>query len=94
MDELLEPVRQYLDITWEDPTLDSKLNGCIQRGKAYLDRIAGRAIDYSEDKRARQLLLDCVRYIRDNAFQDFQHDWQTELNGLNADYEVLEAAGG
>lgn len=88
MDELLEPLRQYLDITWQDPGLDSKLNGMLQRARAYLDRVAGQEIDYNEDKRARQLIFDAVRYMRDGAFQDFQEDWQTELNGLNADYEV------
>lgn len=92
MDALLEPVRQYLDITWADPTLDGKLNGMIQRARAYLDRVAGQVIDYDADKRARQLLFDAVRYMRDDAFQDFQHDWQTELNGLHADYEVASYA--
>lgn len=88
MDELLEPVRQYLDITWDDPTLNNKLNGLVLRGRAYLDRVAGQVIDYDSDKRARQLLFDLVRYMRDDSFQDFQHDFQTELNGLHADYEV------
>lgn len=88
MDPLLENVRQYLDITWEDPGLDAKLNGIVQRARSYLDRVAGQEIDYTEDLRAQQLLLDACRYIRDDSFQDFQHDWQTELNGLHSDYEV------
>lgn len=90
MDPLLEAVKQYLDITWQDPTLDSKINGCLKRAEKYLNRVAGADIDYTYDLRAKQLLFDCVRYIRDDAFQDFQHDWQTELNGLHADYEVTE----
>ena len=33
---LLEEVRNYLDITWDDPKGDEKLRGMIKRGMASL----------------------------------------------------------
>ena len=71
MNKLLKAVRNYLDITWDDPALDEKLNGIIQRGKTYLNRIAGEALDYVEGTKGLELLLEYVRYARANALQDF-----------------------
>ena len=88
MDELLSAVRNYLDITWDDPTLDDKLNGIIQRGKTYLDRIAGEPLDYAEGSKGRELLFEYARYARANALQDFAPDFTMELNALHADGEV------
>lgn len=86
---MIKAVKNYLGITWEDPSLDDLLDSIIQRGKAYLDRVAGHPVNYGEDQLARQLLMDYVRYVRENDFQNFQHDFQTELNLLHAYYEVL-----
>lgn len=88
MDEILKALRNYLDITWEDPTLDAKLNGILERGKTYLDRIYGDGLDYGEGTRGRELLFEYARYARANALQDFGHDYASELNGLHADGEV------
>lgn len=88
MDELLKAARNYLDITWEDQTLDEKLSGIIRRGKGYLDRIAGETLDYAEGTKGRELLFEYVRYARANALQDFGGDFSSELNALHADGEV------
>ena len=88
MDELLKAVRNDQDITWEDPTLDEKLSGIIQRGQSYLDRIAGETLDYAEGTKGLELLLEYARYARANAIQDFAGDFTTELNALHADGEV------
>lgn len=88
MGELLEAVRNYLDITWESPELDRKLTGIINRGKAYLDRIYGDGLDYGEGTKGRELLPEYVRYVRSNALQDFGRDYASELNGLHIDGEV------
>lgn len=36
LSKLLEDVRNYLDITWDDPKGDEKLQGMIKRGMASL----------------------------------------------------------
>ena len=88
MDELLSAVRNYLDITWDDPALDEKLSGILQRGRTYLDRIAGEVLDYAEGSKGRELLFEYARYARSNAAQDFAGDFFAELNALHADGEV------
>ena len=86
--ELLEPVRNYLDITWVDPSGDQKLTGIIGRGMAYLDSIAGAAMDYSEESKPRELLFDYCRYARSNALSDFQLNYLHELLSLQISQEV------
>lgn len=92
MDELLSAVKNYLDITWADQDGDEKLSGILARGKSYLDRIAGEPLDYEEGSRGRELLFDYARYVRAGCLQDFAGDFSTELNTLNAEYEVKRYA--
>ena len=42
---LLEAVKNYLDITWDDPEGDEKLSGIIARGMQYLNKVAGAELD-------------------------------------------------
>lgn len=88
MDELLKEARSYLDITWEDPAGDAKLSGILERGKSYLDRIAGCKLDYTVESQARALLLDYARYVRSHALNEFAGNYQHELIALQADEEV------
>ena len=85
---LLEAARNYLDYTWADEAADRKLTGVLERGMAYLDRIAGEGLDYDAEGQPRKLLFDFARYDLAGATQDFAGDFATELNTLNAEYEV------
>ena len=87
-DTLLEAARNYLDYTWADEAADRKLTGILERGMAYLDRIAGETLDYDAEGQPRKLLFDFARYDLAGASQDFAGDFATELNTLNAEYEV------
>ncbi len=82
---LLSKVRNYLDVTWVDAELDQKLTDIIGRGTAYLDRLAGFALDYTARSDAMQLLLDYCRYVRSDAFELFQRNFIHELNALQLD---------
>ena len=81
-DGMLTAVRNYLDITWADAEGDTKLTGIIGRGIAYIDRIAGRAQDYTVPGSAQALLYDYCRYARSNALEDYQRNFLHELNAL------------
>lgn len=87
-DGILSAVRNYLDILWEDEAGDIKITGIIARGIAYLDRTAGAPLNYEEEGQARALLLDYVRYVRSNAFDEFQKNYQSELLSLQMQTEV------
>lgn len=86
--ELLQAVRNYLDITWTDEAGDEKLSGIIARGIKYIDNVAGAELDYSVEDRPRELLFDYCRYVRSNALEDFQENYLPELLSLQIFEEV------
>ncbi len=81
-DGLLDAVKNYLDITWADAATDTKLEGIIARGIAYIDDIAGREQNYIIEGAPRGLLLNYCRYERSNALEDYQRNYLHELNSL------------
>lgn len=88
--EMLEAVRNYLDITWVDSAGDEKLSGIIARGMKYLDSVAGAALDYTEEDKPRELLFDYCRYVRSNALELFMLNYLHELMSLQIRQEVTE----
>lgn len=86
--ELLQAVRNYLDITWADDAGDEKLSGIITRGIKYINNVAGAELDYSVEDKPRELLFDYCRYVRSNALEDFQENYLPELLSLQIFEEV------
>ncbi len=89
---LLEAVRSYLDLTWTDDAGDEKLSGIISRGMAYINAAAGAAMDYTEEDKPRELLMDYCRYVRSNALDEFQTNYLHELLSLQMATEVAAYA--
>jgi hypothetical protein len=87
---LLEAVRNYLDITWEDPAGDEKLTGIIARGMKYINKVAGAELDYGVEDKPQELLLDYCRYARSSALDEFQTNYLHELLSLQIDQEVKD----
>lgn len=90
LEGLLEAVRNYLDITWEDPAGDIKLSGIIARGIQYINKVAGAELDYTVEDKPRELLLDYCRYVRSNALNEFAVNYQHELLSLQIAQEVKD----
>lgn len=88
IDELLADVKIYLDISWDDEKTEKKLKGIIQRGMKYLNSVAGGELNYSEEDKPKELLLDYCRYVRSNALEEFQKNYLHELLSLQMDEEV------
>lgn len=86
--DVLDDVKNYLDITWDDTAGDNKLSGIIDRGIAYIDRIAGVELDYKTNQKGRGLLFDYCRYVRSNSLNEFEKNYLHELNALQIDQEV------
>lgn len=88
--ELLEQVRQFLNITWVDNELDSQLQRFIDSSKDYLCKVAGRDdLDFNTGL-ANDLLLNRVLYMNSHNQNDFQVNYNAELNALrilNTTYE-------
>ena len=88
--ELLEEVKNYLDITWEDEATDQKVEGMINRGKARLEEIAGASRSFQIPGLPHSLLLDYCRYAYSNALEMFWKNFRDELVALNIQYGDME----
>ena len=77
MDEFQE-VKNYLDISWNDPETDARIAGIIQRAKAALKNKIGN-VDFEKDEAAKQLLLDCCRYINAGILDEFYKNYESEI---------------
>lgn len=84
-DGLLTAARNYLNITWTDTDTDTKLTGILERGISYIDRVAGKAEDYTAEGMPRMLLLDYARYALADALEDFNENYGHELRALQID---------
>ncbi len=91
-EELLQDVRNYLDITYEDAEGDKKLIGIIARGMKHLDEIAGKEQDYQPEDQPRALLLDYCRYARNNVLELFEENFRSELIALRTGAQTDEYA--
>lgn len=79
---LLDAVKNYLDITYQDEKTDKKVAGIIDRGKKYLNDIAEKELDYDEENTPRQLLFDYCRYARNNVLELFEENFKQQLIAL------------
>lgn len=76
---LLADVENYLNITWNDLATDERIRGLIASATADLDDYAGEELDYMSDGLPRTLMMDHVRYARDEALDVFENNYRTQL---------------
>ena len=72
---LLPALKNYRNITWDDTNTDNKVWEMAQSGMAYINDKAGQDCDFVNPGRARTLLLDYVRYMRDDALDIFESNY-------------------
>ena len=72
---LLDEIKNFLDITWEDEATDKKYSGLIASGMNYLNEKAGDELDYGADGDGLTLLREYVRYARDGALDVFENNY-------------------
>lgn len=80
---LLETVKAYLKITWQNADTDAEVTGYINRGMTRLQQIAGAPLDFTAEGQPRVLLLDYCRYARSQALEVFERNFGAELLDLH-----------
>lgn len=85
---LLEDIKNYLDITWDDEATDKKIGGLIASGMAYLDGKSGGAEDYTADGTPRMLLMEYVRYARDSALDVYENNYTNMILSMQNERAV------
>lgn len=85
---LLNDVKRYLKITWQDDDTDSLITGYIKRGMKRLQDIAGASLDFTEEDLPRSLLFDYCRYANSQALEVFEKNFESDLLELNFRYQA------
>lgn len=91
----LDDIKNYLHITWADDETDSRVKAAAYRGQAAVGGLIGTpgAIFFMENAddnatyqsgEAEQLFLDAVRYIYNNAYEDFRRNFSDVILSLRA----------
>lgn len=94
MGELLDELKLYLDITWEDEHTDAKLSGILSRAMTKMKAYAGNSdLTFEAGSEELQLLLDMCRYIWNNASEDFEDNYMPDLIMLRAKYRTEAVTG-
>lgn len=93
--ELYEDVKANLQIYWDDEATERRIRGLIATGMIYLNGKLGGEMDYNKDGMHRQLLMEYVRYGRDNALDVFENNYLSMIIGAQLggdDFGDLEDA--
>ena len=85
-EQLLEDILNELDMTLADEIM--------QRGKARIEKIGGKQLDFAENQQARELLFSYCRYGRSNAIEQFEHDFSSQLTGFALDEALATLESG
>ena len=86
--ELIQDVKDYLNITWSDPVTDRKVCGWIEAGMTYLDGKRGGYCDYMQPSGSRTLLMDYTRYARDSALDVFENNFRSQILSMQNERKV------
>ncbi|MGQ4666524.1 head-tail connector protein [Metabacillus halosaccharovorans] len=78
---MLEQLKSYLKITWNND--DALLQSLIARGQDFLNDIAGIKLNFEEDTKANQLLMDYGRYAYNHSLELFEINFKRELLKLS-----------
>lgn len=79
---MLEDIKDYLGITWQDDKTDKRITGYIKRGMKRLQNIAGASLDFMIEDLPRSLLFDYCRYANSQALEVFETNFEADLNDL------------
>ncbi len=81
--KLLDEVKNYLDITWDDIDTDKKISGIIARGKLkIIDLVGAFRSDFDKDTLAKSLLMEYCRLAWAGVPEKFEEIFRSELIGL------------
>ena len=89
MDNLLQELKDNLNITWDEEETNRKLNSILKDAKETLDYKLGATIDYSVPGIEHNLFLNYCMYVYNNCSNEFDYNYLNELYQVRQKYEVL-----
>lgn len=85
---LLASIKNRLNITWEDVATDNKISDIAEEGIFYLDGKLGAAGNYEIPGWPRMLLMEYVRYARDEALDVFENNYTSLILSMQNERAV------
>lgn len=76
---MLDEIKNYLNITWEDADIDKKLTSMIEESKKVINSLMGVEIDFDVDLEQKELLKNRIRYAYNNALECFEDNFKSEI---------------
>lgn len=76
---MLEDIKKYLNISWEDALIDEKLKELINQSKTSIKALGGVEVDFDKDTIAKELLFNRVRYAYNNSLEYFEENFHAEI---------------
>lgn len=80
--EFLEIIKRNLMITWEDSDTDETLKNFILNAASYLNEKAGYDLTFEIGSVEAELLVERVRYAYNNALDDFEKNFSSQLSAF------------
>lgn len=84
----LSDAKNYLNITYEDEDINTKLSGILSRADDHIRKVSAVKNENELTPDEEQLVLDCCRYIFNDAFEDFDNNFMSVINGCRAARQV------
>lgn len=85
--KLLNEIKNYLEITWDDSLGDEKMRGMVKRGMAAISGKIGEC-NFYEETQEKALLFDYVMYGRAGEIPQFWQNYRDEIISLQIDRKV------
>ncbi len=72
-------VKNYLNVTYRDSDTDTKIDGILRRADARIRNRVGISAKEPLTEEEEQLVLDCCRYIFNDAAEIFEDNFMVDL---------------
>lgn len=89
MDNLLQELKDILNITWDEEETNRKLQKIMKDAEPILNWKLGAKIDYSNPGLEHNLFLNYCMYSYNNCTNEFDNNYFNEIMQIRQKYEVL-----
>lgn len=87
--EILKEAKNTLMITWEDEQTDELITGYINSSRVYFIKNISESLTFEKETESRELLIERVRYLYNNAVDDFEKNFGHRLAAV-IQYEAVD----
>lgn len=90
--DLLDKVKEKLKITWQDESIDKRIEEMVEDAEITLNHKLGAEIDYSAPGMERNLFLNYCLYAWNDCVNEFDNNYMNEIYQIRNKYKVKRYA--